>query len=91
MERTPGNGGLAVRAVADAEKTYRFAMTGPYYVQVGYKPTVSKKSAQFFLDWVIERAKRLKLDDETQKAEVLEYHRMARDYWKKKADEANSE
>jgi hypothetical protein len=85
------SGWLAVRGVADAEKTYRFAMTGPYYVQVGYKPTVSKKSAQFFLDWVVERAKRIKLDDEAQKAEVLEYHRMARDFWKKKVDEANSE
>ena len=54
-------------------------------------PTVSKKSTQFFLDWVIERAKRIKLDDEAQKAEVLEYHRMARDFWKKKVEEANAE
>ncbi len=85
------SGWMVVRAVTDNAKTYRFAMTGPYYVEVGYKPRVSKKSAQFFLDWVTERAGRIKLEDPAQKAEVLQYHRQARDFWRKKVEEANAD
>ena len=53
--------------------------------------TVSKTSAQFFLDWVHERVKQIKLTDADQKADVLKYHRAARDYWQKKVDEANAD
>src|SRR4028118_1701202 len=42
---------------------------------------ISKGSAQFFLDWVVERARALKLDDARQRREVIAYHRKARDYW----------
>jgi hypothetical protein len=52
---------------------------------------VSKKSAQFFVDWVYERAGRIKLDDARQKDEVLEFHRHARDFWRKKLEAANAE
>jgi len=82
------SGWMLVRARTTNGQTYRFAMTAPYYVEIGYKPTISKASAQFFLDWVIERAKQLKLEDAEQRAEVLKYHRAARDYWQKKVDEA---
>jgi hypothetical protein len=83
------SGWFLVRAVTNNPKTYRFASTGPYYVEIDYKPRVSKKSAQFFVDWVFERAGRVKLDDVDQKNEVLEYHRLARDFWQKKLAEAN--
>ena len=46
------SGWFLVRAVTDLPKTYRFAMTGPYYVEIGATPRISKRSAQFFLDWV---------------------------------------
>ncbi len=72
-------------------KTFRFASTGPYYVEIGYEPRVSKKAAQFFVDWVYERAGRIKLDDLAQKEEVLQYHRQARDFWRKKLEAANAE
>jgi len=85
------SGWMLVRARTSNSQTYRFAMTAPYYVEIGYKPTVSKASAQFFLDWVVERVKQLKLDDAEQRAEVLKYHRAARDYWQKKVDEATVE
>lgn len=85
------SGWMAVRVIAPSDKTYRFAMTGPYYVQIGSKPRVSKNSAQFFLDWVNERIGRVKLDDAAQQAEVLKYHRQARDFWTKKVAEANAE
>ncbi len=85
------SGWMLVRAVTNNPKTYRFASTGPYYVEIGYERTVSKRSAQFFLDWVFERARRIKLDNADEQAAVLEFHRRARDYWQKKVDEANAE
>jgi hypothetical protein len=85
------SGWFLVRAVTSNPKTYRFASTGPYYVEIGYERRVSKKAAQFFVDWVHERARRIKLDDATQKEEVLQYHRAARDFWQKKLEEANAE
>jgi hypothetical protein len=85
------SGWLLIRAVASHPKTFRFASTGPYYVEIGQQPRISKRSAQFFLDWVLERAGRIKLADEMQRAEVLEYHRQARDFWKKRVEAANAE
>jgi hypothetical protein len=85
------SGWFLIKAVASNPKTFRFASTGPYYVEIGYEPRVSKKAAQFFCDWVYERAGRLKLDDPTQKEEVLQYHRQARDFWRKKLEAANAE
>jgi hypothetical protein len=85
------SGWLLVRAITNNPKTFRFASTGPYYVEIGQTPRISKASAQFFYDWVIERTGRIKLTDEKQKAEVLEFHRQARDFWQKRIDDANAE
>jgi hypothetical protein len=85
------SGWFLIRAITDTGKTFRFAMTAPYYVEIGYKPRISKKAAQFFLDWVYERAKQIKLDDPQQQREVLELHRKARDYWKDMVSKANAE
>jgi hypothetical protein len=85
------SGWFLVRAVTSHPKTYRFASTGPYYVEIGYEKRISKKAAQFFSDWVYERAGKIKLDDPAQKAEVLEHHRAARDFWQKKVAEANAD
>jgi hypothetical protein len=85
------SGWMLIRARTNNPQTHRFAMTGPYYVEIGYQKRVSKESAQFFLDWVHERVKLLKLTDETERAEVVKYHRAARDFWQKLVDEANAE
>lgn len=85
------SGWTLVRAVTNNTNTYRFASTGPYYVQVGDQPRISKQSAQFFVDWVYERAGRIKLDNAEEQREVLEAHKAARDFWQKKLGEANAE
>jgi hypothetical protein len=85
------SGWLLVRAVATNPKTFRFVTTGPYYVEIGYQPRISKTSAQFFCDWVVERAKRLKFDTPEQREEVIAAHRAARDFWQKKLGQANAE
>ena len=76
------SGWFLIRAVTDVRKTYRFAMTGPYYVEIGYQRRMSRSAAQFFLDWVYERARQIKLADPQQQREVLQWHRQARDFWK---------
>ena len=85
------SGWFVIRAVTDLPKTYRFAMTAPYYVEVGYQPRISKEAAQFFLDWVYERARQIKLADPEQQRQVLEYHRKARDFWQNLVSKANAE
>jgi hypothetical protein len=85
------SGWFLIRAVCDVAKTYRFAMTGPYFVEIGYQPRISKRSAEFFLDWVNERIEQIKLDDPAQQEAVLRYHRQARDFWEDLASKANAE
>ncbi|MFV1965296.1 MAG: CehA/McbA family metallohydrolase [Pirellulaceae bacterium] len=85
------SGWMLIRAVTNNQQTYRFASTGPYYVEIGNQPRISKASAQFFLDWVHERAAHIRLDDADQRADVMRYHRAARDFWQKKVDAANAE
>ncbi|MHC4398827.1 MAG: CehA/McbA family metallohydrolase domain-containing protein [Planctomycetota bacterium] len=85
------SGWFLVRAATDVSETYRFAMTGPYYVRIGAEPRISKRSAQFFLDWVYERARRIQLDDPREHREVILYHRHARDFWQELVSKANAE
>jgi hypothetical protein len=85
------SGWFLLRAVAEIGDTYRFAMTAPYFVEFGNKPRISKKAAQFFLDWVYERAKQIHIDDPSKRKEVMEFHRKARDYWQKLVDKATAE
>ena len=85
------SGWFLVRAVTDLPDTYRFAMTGPYYVEFDHQRRISRESAQFFLDWVYERARQLDVDDPAQRREVLEHHRQARDFWQDLVSRANAE
>jgi hypothetical protein len=85
------SGWFLVRVVADNPKTFRFASTAPYYVEVGKaKHRVSKASAEFFLEWVRERAKRVKVADADKREEVLRHHSRAEEYWRELAGRANA-
>ena len=85
------SGWFLIRVVSSEETTYRFGMTGPYYVQVGYEKRISRRSAKFFLDWVHERAGQIRLADAEQHAQVIGAHRVARDFWQDLVDRANAE
>ncbi len=85
------SGWFLLRAVTDTPKAYRFAMTGPYYVEIGPQRRISRSAAQFFLDWVYERARQLKLADPARQAEVIAHHRQARDFWQGLVETANAE
>lgn len=87
------SGWFLIRAISGNQRTFRFASTAPYYVEIGAsRRRVSKRSARFFLDWVNERAKRvaLKLQDPAKLAEVLGYHERAKAFWQGKLSDANA-
>jgi hypothetical protein len=86
------SGWFLVRAITENPKTFRFASTGPFYVEVGdVKQHISRASAQFFLDWVQERMDRIKLDDPDQRKEVLQHHRRAERFWQAILASANAD
>jgi hypothetical protein len=90
--RFGSSGWFLVRAIADNPKTFRFASTAPFYVEVGAaKRRVSKASAKFFLEWSRERAGRVRVDDPAQRREVLAYHAAAEKFWQDLLDRANAE
>lgn len=85
------SGWFLVRAVCDMGKTFRFAMTAPYYVEIGDTQRISRASAQFFLDWLAEREKQLKIDDPAvREAALAEIHK-AREAWAGLMAKANAE
>ncbi len=84
------SGWMLIRAVASHAKTYRFASTGPFYVEVGGQPRISKASAEFFVKWVQQRAAAIKTPAES-RDQVMLYHEAALRFWKRKADQANAE
>jgi hypothetical protein len=83
------SGWLLVRAVTANPQTFRFASTGPYYVEIGDQPRISRRSAQFFADWVDQRIAGLPLEDAQQKSQAMAYLDKARAFWQQKVAAAN--
>jgi hypothetical protein len=86
------SGWFLIRALADVPDTFRFASTGPFYVEREDAPArISKASAQFFVDWVRERMERVKLENAVEAEEVMRHHRDAEKFWLDKLTHANAE
>ncbi len=86
------SGWMLVRAIADNPKTFRFAATAPFYVEIGdVRQRISRSSVRFFLDWIAQRMDRVQLDDPVQKDEVLAYHTAARRFWEERLAKANAD
>ncbi|MFM7070367.1 MAG: CehA/McbA family metallohydrolase [Planctomycetota bacterium] len=83
------SGWLAIRAITNNPRTFRFAMSAPYYVMIGDQPRVSRSAAQFFIDWIAARERQLSIADAKQREEVLRFHRAASDFFEKIRDRAN--
>ena len=76
------SGWFLIRVVTDNASTFRFASTGPYYVEIGGEPAaVRRRSADFFLNWARERAAMIELDDDQQAAAVDLEHQAAIRFW----------
>ena len=77
------SGWLAVRAYSASEPNFRCALSAPFYVEIGDQPRISKASAEFFQDWVLQRAKQLRRSDlsiEIMKTRIQQ-QKQAYDYW----------
>jgi hypothetical protein len=88
-----GPGWFLVRAIADVKETFRFASTAPWFVETDSPtPRISRRSAQFFLDWTEERIARVKANvaDEAGLRDVLPWHERARTFWAQRVDMANA-
>jgi len=84
------SGWFLIRVVSSAGKTYRFASTGPYYVEIGYKPRVSRASAQLFADWTAERLAQLKTAEPPLASETMEPFEKALAFWKERVATATA-
>jgi hypothetical protein len=87
-----GPGWMLIRAIAEVPETFRFASTAPWYIESETrKNQISKRSAQFFLDWVDERIERVQknVKDHDQLRSVLEPHQKAREFWAARVEAAN--
>ena len=86
------DGWLMLRVVTRNSKTYRGACSGPFFVSFANSKSKQQdaKTAQFFLDWLYERARKIKLSPDQQKS-VMRYHRAARDFWQTRVDGLSEE
>ncbi len=85
------SGWFLVRAISNDPKTFRFASTAPFYIEIGKAKRISKTSAQFFLDWVKEGMARVQVPEGERKEAVLEFHRSAEKFWRDKLASANAD
>jgi hypothetical protein len=85
------SGWMMVRVVTRNEQTYRCACSGPFYVSFDDRPGIRRAACQFFVDWIYDRAREIRLQDPKQQAEVMRYHRAARDFWERRLADADVE
>ncbi|MEX2169479.1 MAG: hypothetical protein WD851_09210 [Pirellulales bacterium] len=78
------SGWFLVRAVTNRADKFEMASTGPYYVEKNGQPRISRRSVQFFLDWLDEEEPR------TTPAERPAFA-AAREFWQSRLAMANAE
>lgn len=89
--RLAESGWFLLRAIADVPQTFRFASTGPYYVEMNADPhRISKTAATFFLNWTRQRIAQIALPDPQQQREVLQAYRQTEQFWLDRVARANA-
>jgi hypothetical protein len=73
-------------------RTFRFASTAPFYVEIGSAPRrISRSSVRFFLNWIDQRTRQIKLPDPEKQKEILAPWTMAKTFWQKQLENANAD
>jgi hypothetical protein len=85
------SGWMLVRAVTNHPKTYRFASSGPFYVEIGGRPRISRQSAEFFVDWLQQRESSLEHDRPEELDQLRGLLAGARRFWEARAAAANAD
>ncbi len=86
--RFDASGWFLVRVISAVEPTYRFASTGPFYVELAGQSRVSRRACQFFFDWTVERRAAVELTHSQEAAEVDALYQTAEDFWRARRDAA---
>lgn len=75
-------GWFLVRAISTANNNFRFASTGPFYVEdhTG-KKMISRSACKFFIQWLNERSAYVQLENAEQRSAVLKSIDEARNFW----------
>lgn len=79
-----GAGWFLIRGIANIDHTFRFASTAPWYVATeSDQSRISRRSAQFFLDWTRQRIARVKANvtEPDRLIQVIAPHRQAEQFW----------
>jgi hypothetical protein len=88
------SGWFLIRAVTNNTETYQFASSGPYYVEQAGRPRISRRSVQFFLDWVDaaeERLRKLPALDSSSRQNLIAEQKAARAYFEELLAKANAD
>ncbi len=83
-------GWFLFRAVADVVPTYRFALSGPFYIQHKDQLTISRSSVRFFQKWLQQARRRLRIVNPKQRAQVMKLYSQAEQFWAKRLRQANA-
>jgi len=83
------SGWFLIRAVTNNAETYRYATSAPYYVDFEYQPRISRRSVQFFIDWLDAREANLREAGADQL--MLDACGKAREFWQQRLAEATTE
>ena len=84
------SGWFLIRVRAPSEKTYRFATTGPFYVEFE-EPRISRQATRFFADWVAAQVTAIEIKDPEKRRKILGYYERAEEFWKKKTAQATAD
>ncbi|MEX2316857.1 MAG: hypothetical protein WD669_06885 [Pirellulales bacterium] len=88
------SGWFLVRGVTTNDRKYEQASTGPYYVEKGGRARISRRSVQFFLDWIAaasDRIRKLPDVDEAARSAMLAEQAGAREFFEGLMAKANAE
>ncbi len=88
------SGWFLVRAVTSNTQIYQLASSGPYYVERSGQPGISRKSVQFFLDWIdasTERVRTLPDIDDVLMVKLLAEQVSAREFFEELLALANAD
>lgn len=80
------SGWFAIRTVTNNTDKYQFALTAPYYVHAPGGPRISRKSVQFFVDWIEELSQHRETLSDISGEDLA----LARDFWQSRLELANA-
>jgi hypothetical protein len=82
------SGWVLIRVVTDHEPSYRFAMTAPYYIEIGQQPRIKSEAVAFFEAWLAESEKRIEKLEPAERDAYRPYLEKAHEFWQQRASQA---